>query len=1017
MPDNNVPFFAQTALLEGYIRSADPKADQVALAIVLEAIREKPELRHFFFRNRPHPAWAAVLWENGFLNKAPDPEEEGDRISFPFWDAQEYLISVAEHAPQIVVEHIKAIQGHPRYKGRSLIAVQFIQPDLIGEVLPLILQWLSDRETGQVIADEAYELMIGLAKKKHTSALDIFRALTTPYPSVRTKEIQGSIYGAEAPSILTEARWGRRLDNSLPLLNEINPQEVASILEQQLRASLKIEAKTKQSPESEHVLSSGWRSAIEDTSQDIHDHLKDTLLEGLRDTLTGLVRLNRSAVARILNAYAQEQHEILRRLRLHILQNFPTEFRNQVVAELTKENNYDDTGIHHEFFLLLKHGFIHLSNEEQAEVIRIIVRGPHKGTVEGFINWWVGEETSSEEREKHVQGYIRRWVRDRLFMIKDHLEGPTSELLSEIIAEWGEPEHPDFTHWSSGAYFVADVSPLNQQQLASMTPDELVAFLKNWQPEPTRQLGPEVISYRGLGGALSSVVLSNPVKYERHFTTIGLLRPEFAYAFLQQPVSTGEANKTYPLAKGAAGSDLWSLYFDLCEAMLADEYISKDMSRTSEINWRDARKAIVNLIQTGLDKSKQSESGGIPQNQLIRVRDILIKLTEDPDPDAESDMPEAGWVGHKDPATVAINHTRSDALLALIESYSLHVAYTKQEEGLFPETEGPGPNRLEPEVENVLTKKLDKQADTSWAVHSIYGRTLTILYWLNKDWVTVHINNIFPEGADESSRWYYVAAWDSYVIFNRLHYKDLFELLHAKYGRAIENLSSGLVTRTHLQPERGLAGHLLGHYLYVDHEIRTQNWEGSLLARFFNEAPPSTRGSAIWLLWKTLEEKSDDRERLWPKAKDLWGWRANASSSSNHSNDFDNEMEWFPHLLEFAPRTETISSLWPLLEGVLPYLSRTRHRGMVWEELEKFLAGEVERDPLRVVQFYRLMHESAKRPSWFRRQGGRKILEFAAANKDSRNAALSLIDLIFQMGDPQYQDIYNNYASSSSQRS
>lgn len=39
----------------------------------------------------------------------------------------------------------------------------------------------------------------------------------------------------------------------------------------------------------------------------------------------------------------------------------------------------------------------------------------------------------------------------------------------------------------------------------------------------------------------------------------------------------------------------------------------------------------------------------------------------------ESDRPAEGWFGHKDPATVAINHVRSDALIALI-NYSAHLA-------------------------------------------------------------------------------------------------------------------------------------------------------------------------------------------------------------------------------------------------------------------------------------------------------------------------------------------------------
>jgi hypothetical protein len=103
-------------------------------------------------------------------------------------------------------------------------------------------------------------------------------------------------------------------------------------------------------------------------------------------------------------------------------------------------------------------------------------------------------------------------------------------------------------------------------------------------------------------------------------------------------------------------------------------------------------------------------------------------------------------------------------------------------------------------------------------------------------------------------------------------------------------------------------------------------------------------------------------------------------------------------------------SLWPILEGTLPYISRVRGYGMTWELFEDFLSREVKRDTLRVIQFYRLMHEYAKRPAWFRQRKGRKILEIGLQDKATREVTLSLIDLIAEMGDPQYKDLYDKYA-------
>jgi hypothetical protein len=126
-------------------------------------------------------------------------------------------------------------------------------------------------------------------------------------------------------------------------------------------------------------------------------------------------------------------------------------------------------------------------------------------------------------------------------------------------------------------------------------------------------------------------------------------------------------------------------------------------------------------------------------------------------------------------------------------------------------------------------------------------------------------------------------------------------------------------------------------------------------------------------------------------------------------------MQWFARLPLVAPESESLASLWPLLEGILPYIPRTEYRDLIWESVEEYLSNEVEQDPSRAIQFYRLMYERAKGHTWAyykHREESRKIIQTAAACRESRNEALSLINLIARLGDDQYRDIYGNYVSS-----
>lgn len=1001
MSKDLTPFMAQTALLDGYIKSEDPTSDPAALQIVIEVLSGKPELRKYFFRSQPNPAWAEVLWSYGFLTDAPSPITEDEKMRFPYWDAQEYIISVAQQAPDVVMRHLRNLQGHAWYKGRAILAIQFLPPEMIREIMPTVLEWLADKEFASIAADSAYSVMVELAKKRNVASLDIFRRLATPQPPLQVKELSGGyIINTEAVSVLPDFRWGRELDKALDLLKGIDARQVAMILEEQLCASLRIEAAAKKASQYEFELSSWWRAAIEATGQDLRGDFKDLLLEDLRDALEFLARHDRDTTLEILRRYSEDPHEILRRLRLHLLRSFPLEFKDEVIHDLLVRENYDETGIHHEFFMLLKHGFAVLDTEERERVIKIIIDGPPKENVERFVEWV--SDINSDQREIAVHNYIKRWTRDRLSMISEHLDELRLSLLNSLTKEVGEPERPDFTGWTSEAFAVADVSPLPIEQLAMMAPRELVSFVGQWQPEKSRVFGPKVVSYRGLGKSVASVIEGNPLKYREHFVDIGLMRPEFAYALLgEQRLDSEQASRM--------SEEIWTLYFDLCDAILANEALANDMSRKSEINWRDVRSAIVTLIENGLKKRKD-EKAEIPLAYFSRTRDILIRLTSDPDPAfGEEDRGSESFTD-RDPATSALNHVRPKALGVLIDQYSLYVAEVNQATGKYGEIEGPGPNRIEPEIEVVLNFTIKPDQEPSLAVHSVFGRALTVLYWLNKKWVEEHILYIFPEDEHPKAVSYFVAAWDSYVVFNRPHYKELFELLYPKYVRAIDNLSKGLVTHTHLQPDRGIAAHVLGKYLWGDFELRSEEGQGSLLALFFSKAPADTRGSTIWILWNTFKSHSDESARLWPKAREIWRWRVDEASSHNHSVDFDSELSWFPHLLEFAPEAESITSMWPLLEGILPHLGRGRRFGTEWEEIEKYLLREMEREPHKVIRFYRLMHEVAGRPAWFLEHNERKILEAGASRKESRDETLSLIDLIGRLGDLSYRDIYDKYA-------
>src|SRR3712207_792667 len=104
MSEQEIPFFTQAAILDTFIQSPNPVEDPELLAVVIEALKTKPELRRYFFQRRPQPVWAYVLWYAGFLDTPPEPEKTSQGYLLSPWDAQDYLISVSKYVPDLVVE-------------------------------------------------------------------------------------------------------------------------------------------------------------------------------------------------------------------------------------------------------------------------------------------------------------------------------------------------------------------------------------------------------------------------------------------------------------------------------------------------------------------------------------------------------------------------------------------------------------------------------------------------------------------------------------------------------------------------------------------------------------------------------------------------------------------------------------------------------------------------------------------------------------------------------------------------
>ena len=537
MSEAAVPFYTQAAVLDQFIHADHPLEDTVAVEVVLELLRSNSELRAYFIRNRPHPAWVPVLWDQGFFASPPDPiaTSEGERL--PFWDMQEYLLSAATDVPEYILRHVAAIQGHPVYIERAARGLTLLPHASVRSAIPRVLEWLEEYSTALHIKEVVLLLIKSLAREDIQIALSLFEAAMSPFPNPRAKKVEEYIYGSEAVSLLESYHFQQEeFRKMLEDLISLDASKMVAIFEAHLQKALRLEVET--SGAEYRLTSWWWRSAIEPSAQNYHQEYKDDLLDFLRDSCEYHVAQDQEDGVRLIERYLHDPSPILRRLGLHLLRVHAAAFLPEVRAQLQNPENYDDSASHHEFMLLLQAGYSLLSKEEKSQIIGILLTGPPEARLAQMSE--MASERGGANKEEFRQTYAEHWTLARLWMLKEHLTGIDEESLRDLLTRQGNPDHPEFLSWNTGAFFVHDVSPIPTEQLSAYSPEQLVAFLRQWQPNGEQTIGPEQISREGLADAMAGIVVANITGFCR--ATSAVARP------------ASRVRPRYSLASGEAGA-------------------------------------------------------------------------------------------------------------------------------------------------------------------------------------------------------------------------------------------------------------------------------------------------------------------------------------------------------------------------------------------------------------------------------------------------------------------------------
>jgi len=861
---SQVQFFDLVSRVEEILRSSDIGSAFPEIHNLLQ----DPALRKYFFDKNEDPEWIKPLQTNGFFHVPPklDRDEASGTIGFPFWPESSYLARMASKNSSAVLEVILQIPDtdNPRVHEDYSAAALNMPPELAARLLGKAKIWVQSPYQFN-LPNNLGLLIAHLAKGNQTdAALELARVLLEILPDPKTREATDTednyILSPEPKARFGVWEYEQIIKKHFPELLKSAGISAFDLLCDLLETAVSFSQRHSENKGSEDF-SYIWRRAIEDHPQNLNYSLKEILVSAIRDGAEFMAQSNLSNVSRVVTALEARPWWIFHRIAIYLLGKFPDTASDLVVAHLINRNLFDNVDLRHEYAVLIKENFGRLSQEQQLEILGWIENGPD-------LEESRSQRTGTGPTHEEIEQYRKIWQRDRLAWFKDNLPQNWKKCYEELVAELGEPEHPEFASYVTS--YTGPTSPKSAEELQNMMVTDIVQFLKTWIA-PDEHFAP---TPEGLGRMLSSVVSQNPERFANEASEFQGLDPTYVRALLSGLREALKQSRTFA----------WLPVLELCRWVVEQprEVQGRDSKSTidKDPHWGWARKAVAELLSGGFNEGSQI----IPFDHRSIVWAILLPLTDDPDPTPKYEADYGG--SNMDPSTLSINTTRGGALEVVIR-YALWVSRNLEELPDAKELINRGFNEM-PEVRNVLDLHLDVSREPSLAIRSVYGRWLPWLILLDPGWARKRVSLIFPQEDDQKSFW--DAAWYTYIIFCS-PYDNVFEILSEQYALAVERLGLSREGKLLADPDQQLAAHLMTFYWRG--KLDLEDAQG-LLSRFWAKSNPTLRGHALndigLSLWKTKETISPE---ILGRLKTLWDRRLAVAKSFNSPDNYRDEMKAF----------------------------------------------------------------------------------------------------------------------------
>jgi hypothetical protein len=654
------------------------------------------------FYGRAGASWLAPLRDAGFFDSAPSlVYDEDGFVSYARWPEGRFLARIASAMPTEVIDIGVALDtDNPEAHESLLDASLAVDAIEAARLVPRVEQWLATPAQWQ-LPFKAQELVAHLVKGGEVDAgLRLLRSLVN------------------AARVQRDAHLGAELVRGITV--ELFP--AAGLAGLGLLADLLADALDDKHAGRDDY-SYLWRPRL---SAERRSDLRDALVSALRDGASEIVSVSSERTAEVLGLLEAREQAIFHRVALDLLARHPDQ--ELIASRLTDRSLFDDFNTEPEYDALVSAHYGTLGDTA-------------KDTIFGFID-------AGPNRKIPDDDYVDRW-RQRMLSRLPELSDEWQQRLAGLNDRYGQPEQELLPEVG----FVGPSSPLSGEDLGAMCDDDLVDFLRKWEPPENSWRAP---SREGLARVIRELVAGDPQRFATAAPAFADGDPTYARALvggLREARTNGRVFPWLPVLEFAVAAVDKTRHIDGRDPTGFD---GNDPGWTW--TWQD----MAYLIASGF-----RGADGIPAEQRTQVWDVLSRLAEDEHPRAADESTETG----ERLAILAINSVRGCAIEAVVG----YVGWLRGELG--------DESGMPPEAEELLERHLDVSVEPTAAVHSLYGKWFPHLATADPGWAAGHLEPIFPAGDERLRR----SAWHSYLLFNGV-WANAFHLLVDRYRRGIEEL-------------------------------------------------------------------------------------------------------------------------------------------------------------------------------------------------------------------------------------